>query len=76
MKIFSKNKEMRKNEITVTIVNIVCIIVTVVCLALWFLHQTQEYTTIAVVGVMSLIIAIVFSTMLMYRYLINSRNTK
>ena len=76
MKIFSKDKEMRKNEVVVTVFDTICIIAAVVCLALWFKYQTEVYSSVAVFGVLSALTSVMLSIMLFYRFTVNKDANK
>lgn len=66
-RLLSTDKKMRAEEVKILIFDFVLLVIGIVCLTLWFTHQTTAYYTIAQVGVMSMFTFIVITTIVGYR---------
>ena len=76
MRIFSKDASMRKDEITVLVVNTICLILGVL---LFFVNTPVvllSITNIKVIAVMLLMISVMLTLMLSYRLKVNLEDNK
>ena len=72
MRFFSKDAKMRKNEIMISIVDIICLAISIIILLVKPSLPMISFANLMAFAVLLLIMAVVFTFMLLYRFMINT----